>query len=434
VVNTTPYLADHPGGVDVFLECAGKDATAAFEDAGHSEDALEIMQQFKVGTAKGMEVTDMATKSPEVLVPVQSDKRGDGFHVSHGQALGLAAVAVSAVVVVAGVARHRHQPPTVPENAARWVEVFRPDRLGFAGGFLLSSSLFAAASFVGLARLSKLADMGAGFSQFPKTVKPSPQLRAPMISVRGFLEPKKFQRLPLLEKTEVAPNVYQFVFALPTSRTVLGLPVGQHVALQAEINGAQVSRSYTPVSNNMDLGRLELVVRCYPDGLLTGHYLQHLRPGDEVQVRGPRGAMRYHQGLARRIGMIAGGTGITPMFQLIRAICEDDDDTTEVSLIYGNRSEGDMLLRAELDTFARRYPENFRVWYLVDVAPEGWEYGTGYCTKDVAEQHLPALAPDTKMLLCGPPGMVNAAKKMLVGMGFQDPGAIAKMTDQIFLF
>jgi len=38
------------------------------------------------------------------------------------------------------------------------------------------------------------------------------------------------------------------------------------------------------------------------------------------------------------------------------------------------------------------------------------------------------------MLLCGPPGMVNAAKKMLVGMGFQDPGAIAKMTDQIFLF
>ena len=433
MLNATPYLEDHPGGADVLLECAGKDATEAFEDAGHSEDALEIMQQFKVGTAKGMEVTDMATKGPEVLVPVQRDTRGDGFRVSHDQALGLAAVAVGIAVIIAGVARHRYR-ANVPEHADRWIDGFRPENLGFAGGFFLSSSIFAAASFAGISKLSKLADLGAGFTRFPKTVKAAPQLWAPMISVRGFLEPKKFQKFPLLQKTEVAPNVYRFVFGLPTQRTVLGLPVGQHIALQAEIDGVQVSRSYTPVSNNMDLGRLELVVRCYPDGLLTGRYMQHLRVGDEVQIRGPRGAMRYHHGLSKKIGMIAGGTGITPMFQLIRAICEEDYDTTEISLVYGNRSESDMLLRKELDTYARRYPKNFRVWYLLDVASEGWEYGRGYCTKDVIEQHLPALSPDTKMLLCGPPGMVNAAKEMLVEMGFQEPGAIGKMTDQIFLF
>jgi cytochrome-b5 reductase len=430
-------LADHPGGVDVLLECAGKDATPAFEDAGHSEDALEIMEQFKIGTAKGMEVTDMVTKAPEVLVPVQEEKPATGFHITQGQAIGMTAIALGAVAVV-GLARPRDAADVAkilePDQVAGWGDWLHPQKLGFAGGFLLSSSIFTAVSFVGLSRLSKLTDVGGGFTQFPKTIKASKSLKVPMISVRGFLEPKKFQKVPLVQKTEVAPGIYRFVFALPTKRTVLGLPVGQHIAIQAEIDGQHVSRSYTPVSNNMDLGRLELVIRCYSDGLLTGRYMKNLRLGDEVQLRGPRGAMRYYNGLSKKLGMIAGGTGITPMFQLIRAICEDDYDTTEVSLVYGNRSEGDMLLREELDAFARKYPKNFRVWYLLDVIPEGWAYGKGYCTKEVIEQHLPALSSDTKMLLCGPPGMVNASKKMLVEMGFKEPGAIGKMTDQIFLF
>ncbi|MDE9440018.1 hypothetical protein EWS82_13140, partial [Staphylococcus xylosus] len=109
--------------------------------------------------------------------------------------------------------------------------------------------------------------------------------------------------------------------------------------IKAAIDGADVSRSYTPVSNNTDLGRLELVIKCYPDGLLTGKYLANLKVGDKVLFRGPKGAMRYKRGLCKKIGMIAGGTGITPMYQLIRAICEDDKDTTEVSLILANRTE-----------------------------------------------------------------------------------------------
>jgi cytochrome-b5 reductase len=132
--------------------------------------------------------------------------------------------------------------------------------------------------------------------------------------------------------------------------------------------------------------------------------------------------------------MVAGGTGITPMYQLIRAICENDTDTTEVSLIYANRSEADILLREELERFARQYPKNFKLWYLLDSAPEGWTYGTGYVDQNVLTAQLPAPSPDTKMMLCGPPGMVNATKKNLVAMGFEKPGVVSKMTDQIFCF
>ncbi|KAK4574902.1 hypothetical protein LTR86_001744 [Recurvomyces mirabilis] len=219
---------------------------------------------------------------------------------------------------------------------------------------------------------------------------------------------------------------------------ILGLPIGQHIAIRGYWDDGDghhtVSRSYTPVSNNLDLGRLELVIRYYPDGQLTGKYLVKLVEGDEVEMRGPTGAVTYRKGMAKHIGMIAGGTGITPMYQLIRAICEDPTDYTEVSLVYANRSESDILLRKQLDGFARSSSGRFRVYYMLDQPPPGWEQGKGYVNEQIIQECLPAVSSDTKMMLCGPPGMVNASKKNLVKMGFAAPGVVSKIDDQIFCF
>jgi len=51
----------------------------------------------------------------------------------------------------------------------------------------------------------------------------------------------------------------------------------------------------------------------------------------------------------RKIGMVAGGTGITPILQVIRAIQKDPSDKTELWLIYANQTEDDILLRKELE-------------------------------------------------------------------------------------
>lgn len=145
--------------------------------------------------------------------------------------------------------------------------------------------------------------------------------------------------------------------------------------------------------------------------------------------------MRYRKGRFNHIGMIAGGTGITPMFQVIRAICEDKTDTTEVSLVFANGTEDDILLRTQLETFQRDYPKNLKLWYMLDNPPQkGWAYGKGYVTKEVLEQRMPHMAPDTQILLCGPPGMVKACKSNLENMGFPKASAVSKATDQLFLF
>lgn len=62
-----------------------------------------------------------------------------------------------------------------------------------------------------------------------KIANPDPHL------VKGFLEPKEFKGLPLTKKEQLSPNVYRFVFQLPNPKDVIGLPIGQHVAIKAKI-------------------------------------------------------------------------------------------------------------------------------------------------------------------------------------------------------
>lgn len=125
------------------------------------------------------------------------------------------------------------------------------------------------------------------------------------------LDPKQYRPFKLARKTLVAPNTYRFIFALPHANSVLGLPTGQHIALQATIGGKAISRSYTPISNNSDLGRIELLVKVYPTGLMTQH-LANMDIGQTIDIRGPKGSMQYSLSYAKQVGMIAGGSGITP--------------------------------------------------------------------------------------------------------------------------
>ena len=65
-------------------------------------------------------------------------------------------------------------------------------------------------------------------------------------------------------------------------------------------------------------------------------------------------------------GMIAGGSGITPMYQVAQAILRDPLDFTKVFLIYANVSEDDILLHKEFDTWAQDHGKRFKV---VVIAP-----------------------------------------------------------------
>lgn len=437
VYNVTDYVRDHPGGVDVLIDLAGKDATEGYEDVGHSEDADELLHSYLIGVSAD---SNNARKSKAVKLVQQSSPLLVKTQTSSASSTALKAVLVSAAV--AAPAYYATQSGLFSQ-----IPIDKLPSLAFVGGasgspqspflkgFAIATILSSVAFAVVGKELAKFTHVEEGFGRYP----PYRKARACVAPAnphlaRGFLDPKEYKPLKVAKITELSPNVFKYTFALPAPKDVIGLPIGQHVAIKATVDGKTVTRSYTPTSNNIDAGVLELVIKIYPDGALTGKYFANLKVGDEVLFRGPKGAMKYTTGHCKSIGMVAGGTGITPMYALIRSICEDPRDTTSISLIYANRTEYDILLRSELETFARRYPKNFRVWFMLDSPPAGWTGGSGFVTRDVMKERLPAVGPDTRIMLCGPPGMVGAAKKGLVDLGFKEPGAVGKMADEIFCF
>ncbi|KAF7523543.1 hypothetical protein PCG10_006521 [Penicillium crustosum] len=441
VYDLTKYVRDHPGGADVLYDVAGADASEAYDEVGHSEDADEILKTFLIGTVKDAQEVKAPKKVVRLIQATTPKKENttESGSSAGSVTLVIGSIAGGAALYVASL--HNFKLPNLVSKLhlpsaglLRSTPTFALPQGGFLTGFTAATSLCVTIGAVIAAKLSKFTQIESGFTKYPSHLKSQPVVKADPGLARGFLQPKEYQALPLVKKEQLSPNVFRFVYQLPNQTDVVGIPIGQHCAIKANIEGKDVARSYTPTSNNTDLGRLELVIKCYPDGLLTGKYLANLKVGDKTLFRGPKGAMKYKKGLCKKIGMVAGGTGITPMYQLIRAICQDETDTTEVSLILANRSEEDILLRKELEAFANNYPKNFKLWYMLDKPPQNWAYGKGFVTQAVMTAKLPAPSPDTKVMLCGPPGMVKAAQNALVSMGFQAPGSITKMTDQMFLF
>ncbi|OAX44797.1 NADH-cytochrome b5 reductase [Rhizopogon vinicolor AM-OR11-026] len=250
---------------------------------------------------------------------------------------------------------------------------------------------------------------------------------------KPVLNPQEWQQFSLVKKIVVSPNTAIYRFALPHPQDVLGLPIGQHISVSAEIDGKTVTRSYTPTSSDDDLGHFDLLIKSYEKGNIS-RYFSLLKIADKVRIRGPKGAFKYIPTLSREIGMIAGGTGITPMLQIIHAALKNPQDKTKLTLIYANVNFEDILLKKELDDLAAAHPNRFTVYYVLNNPPPGWTGGAGFVSKGQIEHHMPSSDHDIKVLMCGPPPMMTAMKKHLAELNYPAPRTISKLEDQIFLF
>ncbi|CAO3592814.1 unnamed protein product [Absidia cylindrospora] len=242
------------------------------------------------------------------------------------------------------------------------------------------------------------------------------------------------KQFKLLEKIEINHNTSLYRFSLPKSTDVLGLPIGQHISVITTIDGEDEVRNYTPTTGNETQGHFDLVIKTYPEGRVSKH-MAKLQPGDTINVQGPKGAYFYTPNVMKEIGMIAGGTGITPMLPIIKATLRNADDMTKLTLIYANNSLEDILLKNELDRLERQYSDQFKVHHVLAIPPkESWNQGVGFVTTDTLASWMPPPADDVQLLLCGPPDMMIDIEKATAELGYNPTRSISKLTDQVFKF
>lgn len=259
-----------------------------------------------------------------------------------------------------------------------------------------------------------------------------------------FLDKTKKKAIKLMKRVDLSHDSAVLKFDLDTPSSVLGLPVGKHFKLvmpnqvgtvngewnqrpDAEHGKEIITRSYTPISGDEKIGKLDLLVKFYkpgvvdrfPDGGKVSRQLDNLKVGEEIFIQGPFGRVEYKgcgkfkvgrkEMVVSEVGMMAGGSGITPMLQIIRYALIDPKDKTKFSLIYANQTEDDILVRSELEEFSKKYPERFKLNFTIDRPTESWKFSKGFITDEMIKKHLPGPSEKTLMLMCGPPPMVKFA-------------------------
>lgn len=287
----------------------------------------------------------------------------------------------------------------------------------------------------------------------------------------GLLTPTKWCKVTLKERKDISDNVRIFVFELPdVSKELkkLGLPIGQHLLLGVDesLNEIHYSnqddddrinqnpenfvvRPYTPIrplNDDEEDGTVHLIIKCYfpklndngevvvPGGRLS-MLLENMRLGQKAYLKGPTGHVLYHgDGLCtlsgrtfhvKQIGLIVGGTGFTPGYQLLHDILRRSDDETRVAMIYASSDYNDIFLRDELNALAEKHPNRFRIHVLLNNVPEpasdkGITFGKGRVNDVIIRQHMFGPTADTIVFICGPPPMMELATiPALTDVGFE---------------
>lgn len=211
-----------------------------------------------------------------------------------------------------------------------------------------------------------------------------------------------------------------FRFGLTANATLDMLP-GDHLYVYATINGRAVKRPYTPSSTPGTTGHFDLTVKRYETGLIS-KYLHEQKVGDTVLMSGPSQGGHWVDGMAKKVGFVAGGTGITPMISIIRWILTKRLDV-ELCLVFANKAEADIIFREEWERDVREH-SNFHCYHVLEQPPAGWSQGTGRITDDVLRRQLPPPNPETVVFLCGPPPMVDPMEATLKGLGYSEQAII----------
>lgn len=131
-------------------------------------------------------------------------------------------------------------------------------------------------------------------------------------------------------------------------------------------------------------------------------------------------ALRKNPIKKTKIGLIAGGTGITPCFQIIQS-SSLAKDALSIVMLYSNKTESDILLKEELEFYSKINAEHFKIFHTLTRQEEGasWIGFKGRITDNMIQTcGFPEPSPETLICYCGPAAFNKTVEDIMVKLGY----------------
>ena len=231
-----------------------------------------------------------------------------------------------------------------------------------------------------------------------------------------FHPDRQYMKIETVTELEKDTKIFRFV-PDPNRGTTRCAPflAGQYLNIYLDIEGMKVNRAYSISSSpqNAKDGFYELTIKYVQGGLVSRYVLDNWKEGDEVELSAPAGNF-YYQELrdAKTVICLAGGSGITPFRSMAKAIA-DGDESFNLVLLYGSRSEDQIIFKDEFDVLGQN--EKIKVVHVLsDEEKEGFEHG--FITAELIQKYAPK-EEDYSLLVCGPQAMYDFAKSEIAKLG-----------------
>jgi len=214
----------------------------------------------------------------------------------------------------------------------------------------------------------------------------------------------------------VTHDMRHLVLRLVEPREIKFFP-GQYMDIAVPGTGEHRSFSMANTSSRED-GRLEFVIKVYPDGLFSRYLADELKVGDRLDLSGPFGVFTLRESHDSELVFVGGGAGMAPILSLLRSMA-DRGISRKATYFYGARTRADLCFEHELRALEQALP-NFRYVPALSVPTDGchWDGETGLITEVVKRLRSDLTGQDA--YVCGPPPMVEAAMPLLAKLGVDE--------------
>ncbi len=199
---------------------------------------------------------------------------------------------------------------------------------------------------------------------------------------------------------------------------------GQYLVFKTQVNGEEIRRSYSICSSVND-DMLQVGIKQVPEGVFSTLANSEFKIGDVLEVMPPQG----HFGSAlnkildnssyKHVLAVAAGSGITPILSIIKT-CLEQDETRQVTLLYGNRSTASSMFRNTLEDLKNAYMDRFNLVFIFSRESQDIDLYNGRIDADKCEQLLKRLMNVSDLagaFICGPQSMTEQVSASLIEQG-----------------
>lgn len=231
----------------------------------------------------------------------------------------------------------------------------------------------------------------------------------------------QFHTLTIKEIRRETPDCISIAFAVPPNLAALyRFEQGQNITLRVPFGGEEIRRSYSICASPLD-NELRVAVKKVPEGKFSFHAVQHLKPGDAVDVLPPSGKFNVplDSRLARNYLALAAGSGITPVISIIRTTLMTEPGS-QFTLVYGNRDRTSIIFRDKLDALKNCYMDRLTIHHVLSREKTDMAVYQGRIDAAKCEELSAGLIDFTGMdhiFLCGPEPMIFSVRDWLLGRG-----------------